>query len=55
MIAANYMQFEGTRVKSASFKGKARPVEGITIRWLSRAGKGVDGGPAYGLNRKSVV
>ena len=49
MIAANYMQFEGTRVKSASFKGKAQPVEGITIRWLSRAGKGVDGGPAYGL------
>lgn len=49
MIVGNYMEFEGVRVKSASFKGKAQEVTGITIRWLSKAGKGVDGGPAYGL------
>lgn len=49
MIVGNYMQFEGSRVKSASFKGKAQPVTGITIRWLSKAGKGKDGGAAYGL------
>ncbi|MEW5773492.1 MAG: cupin domain-containing protein [Thermodesulfobacteriota bacterium] len=49
MIVGNYMQFEGRRVRSASFRGKEQPVEGITVRWLSRAGRGKDGGPAYGL------
>ncbi len=49
MFVANYMEFEGTRVKSASFKGRAQDVQGIVVRWLSKAGKGADGGPAYGL------
>ncbi|MBG0777851.1 MAG: cupin domain-containing protein [Desulfovibrionaceae bacterium] len=49
------LDVEGTAVKSANYKGKAREVLGVTIRWLSKAGKDHEGQPAYGLRHFTVA
>lgn len=54
MIAKNAQEIEGVPVTSAPYKGKSSPVEGVTIRWLSKAGQDENGNPAYGLRHFTV-
>lgn len=54
MIARNVTDVEGQRVESAPFKGQARQVKGVTVRWLSKVGKDANGQPEYGLRHFTV-
>lgn len=54
MIAKNVNEVEGARVREANYKGQRREVTGVTIRWLSKAGRDAAGQPEYGLRHFTV-
>lgn len=55
MKAMNVNDVEGIEVKEAMYKGEARAVKGVTIRWLSKEGKDAKGQPEYGLRHFTVA
>jgi len=54
MKAVNWKDVEGINVESLPYKGGAKEVKGVTIRWLSKEGKDKDGQPEYGLRLFTV-
>lgn len=54
MIAKSTKEVEGVQIKKINYKGQAREVKGVTIRWLSKVGEDVDGMPEYGLRHFTV-
>ncbi|WP_022661342.1 cupin domain-containing protein [Paucidesulfovibrio longus] len=54
MIAKNVKEVQGIQVKETSFKGQRREVKGVTVRWLSKAGRDAEGQPEYGLRHFTV-
>ena len=49
MEVYNWKNIEDVSVERIPYKGDMLAVEGVSIRWLSRAGKDKDGNPEYGL------
>ena len=49
MEVVNWKNVGDLKVEGIPYKDKMQPVKGISIRWLSKAGKDKDGKPEYGL------
>lgn len=54
MDILNFKNCEDVKMESFPFKGKVRPVVGVSIRWLSKFGDDGTGHPEYGLRYFTV-
>ncbi len=55
MIAMKSVDVENAAVGTVPYKGGQGAAVGVEVRWLSRAGRDAQGGPAYGLRLFTIA